>query len=264
MADISKITLPSGQVYNLKDTQARSSIEMIESSITGGLHYIGVTTTAITDGSATNPITIGQKQITAKSGDIVINGELEFVYSDADNKWHEFGSPGSLKALAFKDNASGQYIPSGQITTPTFIGDEETLNAQVIPSGSVTISTGSGAANYTPTGTISQPTTTVTLNTTTVNSITDIGTLPSLTMTVKNKVLSFGWSAGNLPTKGDNTIVATGVQSAVTTQPVFTGTGQELIASFNGDTNNINITYTPTGTVSQPQFNGTAGNIVVS
>lgn len=264
MADISKITLPSGQVYNIKDTQARASIETIESSITGGLHYLGVTTTALVDDSNTNPITIGGKSVTAKTGDIVIYGKLEFVFSDTDNKWHEFGSTGSLKALAFKDNAQATYTPGGSVTTPTFTGDEETLSTQVTPSGSVAISVGSGTANYTPAGTVSQPTTTVTLDTTTVNSITDVGTLPSLTMTVSNETLTFGWNAGDLPTKGDNTTVATGVQSAVTTQPVFTGTGQELIASFTGEASNVNITYTPTGTVSTPQFNGTADTIVVS
>jgi len=69
------------------------------------LHYLGVTTTALTDDSNTNPITIGGKSVTAKTGDIVIYGKLEFVFSDTDNKWHEFGSTGSLKALAFKDSA---------------------------------------------------------------------------------------------------------------------------------------------------------------
>ena len=51
----------------------------------------------------------------------------------------------------------------------------------------------------------------VTYNTTTVNSITAVGTLPSLTTTVNNKVLTIGWSAGSLPTKGSNTTVLTGI-----------------------------------------------------
>ena len=72
--------------------------------------------------------------------------------------------------------------------------------------------------SFTPSGSIS-----VTLNTTTVNSITDVGSLPSLSMDVTNEVLSFSWATGTLPTKGANTTVATGVNTAS-----FTGTSITL------------------------------------
>ena len=45
MADISKITLPNGTTYDLKDAQARSDIEAIEAAIAGGVTFIGETTT---------------------------------------------------------------------------------------------------------------------------------------------------------------------------------------------------------------------------
>ena len=66
MADLSKITLPSGTTYNLKDAQAREDIATIQSSITGGMHYIGVTTTELTDGATTNPIKINNEDVTAR------------------------------------------------------------------------------------------------------------------------------------------------------------------------------------------------------
>ena len=52
---ISKITLPSGTTYDLKDEQARSDIADIRSSITGAMHYIGISSTAITDDGTENP-----------------------------------------------------------------------------------------------------------------------------------------------------------------------------------------------------------------
>lgn len=80
--------------------------------------------------------------------------------------------------------------------------------------------------SYTPAGSVSV-TPTVTVNTTTVNSITAVGELPSLSMTVTNEVLSFTWAAGSLPTKGNDTTVATGIDTATATAS-FTGTAATL------------------------------------
>ena len=321
MAYISTITLPSGSTYNIKDAEARQTIADIELSITGAMHYIGITTTALTDGSTTATIVIDgvSKTLTASdAGSVAIYGEKEYVWNGT--KWQEFGSTGSLKALAFKDNASATYKPKGTVSKPTFTGTQATISSTGTPSGtvskptftgteatitvvgttsgSVAISTGStgtanytpagtvskpsftgtagsvsvsgtpsgtvtisagsaGTANYTPAGTVSQPTTTVTPNTTTVNSITAVGTLPAWTATVANENLTIGWSQGTLPTKGNNTTVVTGIQSAVTTQPTFTGTGTVLSASFSGDSLTSSGSFTPAGSVSQPSFTGT-------
>lgn len=260
MAEISKITLPSGVTYDIKDTTARNAIN----GLTGAMHYLGVTTTAISDGSNTNPITIGSTSVTVKSGDVVIYSTREYVFSDSDNKWHEFGSTGSLKGLAFKDSASGSFTPAGSVAAPTFTGKQATISSSYTPAGTVTISKGTGTANYTPGGSVSTPTITVTPNTTTVNSITEVGSLPSLTTSVANETLSIGWSAGSLPTKGSNTTVVTGIKSATSSQPTFTGTGVELKGAFSGTAGTATATYTPAGTNSAPNFTGTAGTVTVS
>ena len=74
---------------------------------------------------------------------------------------------------------------------------------------------------YTPEGTVSTPTITITPTTTTVNSITAVGTLPSLEFNENTHMYSL--SQGTLPTKGGDTTVMTGA-SATSTQPTFTGT----------------------------------------
>ena len=119
---LSKIVKGSDTLW-LKDSEARQEIEDIKSSITGGMHYLGKSTTAIADGDATGPWVIDGKtyvvsnpaegQKTLAAGDIAIYQELEFIWSGASGKWQEFGSTGSLKALAFKDSASGSYTPAG-------------------------------------------------------------------------------------------------------------------------------------------------------
>lgn len=111
----------------LKDSEARQEIADIKSSITGAMHFIGVSSTAIADGDATGPWTINSKtyiasgtpaegEVLLTAGDVAVYApsgktEREFVWSGT--KWQEYGSTGSLKALAFKDNASATYTPAG-------------------------------------------------------------------------------------------------------------------------------------------------------
>ena len=211
-------------------------------------------------------------------------------------QWEKFGSivtpdlsnyvsKSEAGDLAYKDSASGSFTPSGTVSQPTFTGESTTSTGKFTPSGSVSLTNSnqsatvapaeSGTATYTPAGSVSAPTISVASAgaTTTVNSITAVGTLPELTTTVSNGTLTIGWSAGTLPTKGSNTTVKTGDASYSATAPSFTGTGVRLVtddisvpssASFSGTEGNVSVTGTPSGTVSQPSFTGTADTVTVS
>lgn len=257
MADISKITLPSGTTYDIKDARARELV----ASLSGALTYLGTSSTALTDGCTTSPITVGSTSVTPKAGDIAAYGNSEFVWSAAESKWREFGSTGSLKALAFKDSASTSYTPAGTVSQPTFTGTKATISSSFTPAGTVAISKGTGTANYTPAGTVSAPTVTVTPNTTSVKPFGSAGTLPSFTASVSGETLSLGFSAGTLPSAGTAVTVATGIKSATASAPKFTGTGVELKAKFTGTAGTASAEYTPAGTVSKPTFTGTAATI---
>lgn len=100
MADISKITLPSGNTYDIKDATAREAIAALE----GGQYFLGLTTTALTNGATTNPITVGGESVTAKKGNIAVYGLAEFIWDGA--KWIEFGDLSTLGGLATKDTVS--------------------------------------------------------------------------------------------------------------------------------------------------------------
>ena len=140
MPDISKITLPSGTTYDIKDAEARELIAALGNTVA----WLGITTTALTDGSTTSTIKIGNENITAAAGDVVAYGEKEFIYNGT--KWQEFGSTGSLKALAFKDTASGNFTPAGTVSKPTFTGSQSSVTVTA---------TASSSGNYTPAGTVS-------------------------------------------------------------------------------------------------------------
>ena len=195
MADISKIVLPgSATVYNIKDADARDRIATLESYS----EYLGVTTTALSDGATTNPVVINGASITAKKGEIVNYGSKEFIFNGT--VWQEFGDLSALGSLAYKNNASASYTPAGSVSTPTI---------SVKTSGS----------------------------TTTVNSITAVGTLPSFTGTgysVANEMLTItaeSFNAGTLPTKGASQTVKTGDATYQSTQPSFTGTAATITVS---------------------------------
>lgn len=244
MADLSKITLPNGTTYDLKDAQARSDIEDIRRAISGGVTFRGETTTALTDGATTNPITINGDSYTAVSGDLVVYDNKEFLFDGT--KWIEMGDLSLLGALAYKDSATASYTPAGTVSQPSFTGS----------ASAVTISAADDASgNYQPKGSVSAPTISLDSGgaTTTVNSITAVGTLPSWTGTVSGETLTIGWNAGTLPTKGDNTTVKTGDASYTASAPTFTGTKAQISGSC-----------TPSGTVSQPTFSGTAATITAS
>ena len=144
MADISKITLPSGTTYDIKDATARADIAALSG---GSVIFIGVSSTTITDGGSETP-TIADWSGTLSAGNIVFYGTSEFIYGQ-DRKWHELGSTSTLGALAYKNSASGSYTPSGTVSQPSFTGSSSTVTITA---------TDNTSGNYQPKGTVSQPT----------------------------------------------------------------------------------------------------------
>ena len=126
------IKLPSGNVYYLKDAEVRAwigtgsssgaeyritTLESAVAALSNATHWLGITTTALTDGSTTNPVTIGGESVTAVSGDIVQYSDNEFIFNGTS--WQEFGaSLGTLKAFAYVDQGvTKSFTPAGTNST---------------------------------------------------------------------------------------------------------------------------------------------------
>lgn len=159
MADISKITLPSGNTYNIKDAGARELIAQLQ----GGQYFLGLTTTALTDGATTKPIVIDGENVNQEKGNIAVYGNAEFIWDGA--KWIEFGDLSNLGALATKDTVtlgkgSGDNV-LGEATTFTaassavsfsggatdsVMGSDTTFKTVVTPATTRIKATASGAA----------------------------------------------------------------------------------------------------------------------
>ena len=276
--DIEKITLPNGATYNIKDSVAREQIATITSGIGGGMNYKGVTTTKLIDGSTKTTIVINNSNYTPVNGDIVIYEDREFIFATigSTSTWHEFGSTGSLHALAFKDTAKTDFTPGGTISTPSFTGREKNITVNgstplnfILEAGVSNIINGTqnplikkeGDTNIvfvTPTAKATG--TNVNLNTTTVNSINSVGALPQWSASVNGETLVFSWNNGSLPTTIEKT-VATGVANV--TQPTITCGDIGIRIKNMTATMTSTGSYVPEGTNSTPIFTGTPQTITV-
>jgi len=140
MAEISKIKVPSGTEYDLKDAWARQQIE----AITGGsaIVFKGVSSTELTDGGTEYPTINGEPVTDLTVGDLYFYGTDEFIWG-ANETWQELGpSLTILGDLAYADTASASYTPVGSVSLTN-----ANQTATVSPAGS-------GDATYTPAGTI--------------------------------------------------------------------------------------------------------------
>lgn len=195
MADISRITLPSGTTYDIKDAVARQMIS-------GGVSFIistnasttpqGITWndsgTVVTGTLVASGDTAGKFYLVPETtqGDHDIYAEYVTVENGGTYSWEKVGTTdvdlSNLGDLAYKDSASGNYTPAGTVSQPTFTGTAMTSTGTFTPDGTVskptftgsagsvavtgtpagTITVGTGSANYTPGGTVSAPTVTVT------------------------------------------------------------------------------------------------------
>lgn len=199
MADtqyLSKITLPSGTTYELKDAGARELISELQAYT----EYLGVTTTEISDGSTTNPVSIDGKDVTAKKGNIVNYGKKEFIFNGS--VWQEFGDLSALGSLAYVNSAEGSFTPQGTIDKPDITVTPTTANISGISS-----------VGALPTATMPQ------------FNVTD----EVLTITAGS------FDQGSLPVAAEPVAVLTGATAALDAAPVFTGTaGTVTVAPASG------------------------------
>lgn len=166
--------------------------------LTGAMHFVGIKEALPAVGESND-------------GDVAIVGTTEYVF--AAGEWKELGDEGtlvrktftiagidmvdnitaaelqtalSLKALAYKDSASGSievvngvenhtYTPEGSVSvTLSQTATSITSSGAITPEGSVT-------GTVTAAGTVTAPTITVTPSTATVQHIASVGSLPKLT-----------------------------------------------------------------------------------
>jgi hypothetical protein len=121
---LSKIVQGSNTLY-IKDEEAREMLSSMEKYT----EYLGVTTTAISDGAAVNPVSISGENVTAKTGSVVNYGSKEFIFNGS--VWQEFGDLSGLGSLAYANTAEGSYAPAGT-NAPSAVSFSDTATGSFV------------------------------------------------------------------------------------------------------------------------------------
>lgn len=283
------IKLPSGNVYYLKDAEVRTwigtgsgsgaeyritSLESAVAALSNATHWLGITTTALTDGATTNPITINDSSVTAVNGDIVQYNNNEFIFNGT--AWQEFGAGiGILKAFAYVDQGTATFTPAGSNSsssvsfsgtqTDKVLGEDTTFTA----ADSAVTFTGNSTDNFVK----SYPGATSKLVTTTV---TPVSSMPSFAMdsTDAEMLVITNGSAGSavtvatgaLASNGAGASVMTGLGTASTGSAITElGTGTAAAQAITVGTNDrvTAVTNIGTATAAAQTFTGTQQTIDV-
>ena len=110
--------------------------------LSGAMKFLGTSTTAITDGATTNPITIDSKSVTVTAGNVVLYGSKEFVWTGS--LWEELGDESShaLKSVTITGtgilSGGGSLEANRTITHNTVTRSDSTSTASPSYSGTFT------------------------------------------------------------------------------------------------------------------------------
>lgn len=263
-AYISKLNM-NGTTYTIKDAWVRAEVEEVKTAISGGVHFRGVSQTAIADGDSVKAITLTDGETTIAiadqaNGDIFIynNGSknLEFVVSGG--KYSEFGSTGELGALAFADSAAGSVtVPiASAITFGTFtpnVGLGTLAVTSTAATLGVTTSATSASGTFSPAAiTIAASTVTLTPTKGTFTALKDVTYDSSTaTLSISNGTSDEYWKSATGEAAGQ-TVTPTANQAIAVTYDKTTGVTGSALASA-ALTGALTITgAAPTATITDP------------
>lgn len=172
------------------------------------------------------------------------------------------GARVSTTASAITFVSGGTTTPTTKYFHPSFIGSSSLGDITFTPGGSINASfTGNESTSVVTGGTTAYmhwtAGSTPSRSASPIKAFTSVSTVGSATLTgsstltVDKAYLKF--SQGTLPTKGDDTTVATGVKTQPTFSSTFSGTGVNLTASVTNTETTISSTgtYTPEGTIGE-------------
>ena len=243
------------EYQGLMSAEDKARLDSLVAASGNGVHFIGTTSTALTEGATTSTLVAASSGSLTKTtgfiaGDLVFYGNKEFIWNGTS--WTLFGDLGDLGTLAFKNSAKVT-IPATNHThsTPslkhTVTQGNVSASGSYTPEGEVYISTNQGAGadvfigKINVTGNIgrtlvsesqlSNVSITPVGSTVSVNSMKSVGTLPTLgtAFTVPNVT-----GVGSLPTSEAKSI------------PNVTSVGKMFAASISGETLTLTAGSAPT------------------
>lgn len=281
MAEISKITLPSGNTYDIKDATARQMIAggvsfivawngsstPVPANIPAGVvvTYNGTEYTGTLAATAAETGAFYLVKSSTQKGTLDVYDEYTVVTVGSTKSWEKLGDTqldlSDLGALAYKDN-----VTLNKGTGDNVLGSDATFTTTVTPTTTNIKATASGTAvgaNGTDTFVKSYPGTTSKLATTTVPNVTSAGSASTWSFAMGTgtdaETLIISGGNGSAPTLGTAKTVATGsLSTSGGGGTVMTGLGTATTASA---LTGVKVTSQPTVSLAT---GATAGTGVIS
>lgn len=120
---------------NLQDVigELEGQISSINTAIAGGVHFIGITTTELTDGSTTSAVLIEDKSNDNRvNGDVVIYNDREFIWTGS--AWCELGDLSRVGAIETQlTGLSESSLHTGKFVTHFVLSDGELIPQTATP-----------------------------------------------------------------------------------------------------------------------------------
>lgn len=128
MADFGLIALGAAEAYTDKKI---SQIPIPKA-------WLGNTTTALSEGSTANPITIDNKPVTAESGNIAAYDDTEYIFTGT--VWQKFGGKFTdLTDVNISSPDNGQYIKYDATSNKYVKGFKRTVLSATLAAGATTV-----------------------------------------------------------------------------------------------------------------------------
>lgn len=281
MAEISKITLPSGNTYDLKDATARQMIAggvsfivawdgssiPVPANIPAGVvvTYNGTEYTGTMTASSAQAGAFYLVKSSTQKGTLDVYDEYAVITTGSTKSWEKLGDTqldlSDLGALAYKDN-----VTLNKGTGDNVLGSDATFTTTVTPTTTNIKAIASGVAvgaNGTDTFVKSYPGATSKLATTTVPNVTSAGSASTWSFAMgigtDAETLIISGGNGSAPTLGTAKTVATGsLSTSGGGGTVMTGLGTATTASA---LTGVKVTSQPTVSLAT---GATAGTGVIS
>lgn len=200
-----------------QDTNGKITVTKKNLSLPSVLKFIGTTTTTLTDGATTNPISIGGKSVTAVSGNVVILSGTDKEFLWTGSAWEEFG------------NASGHSIV-GHTHTVSVSGSVSEFLGTVTkgkPTINVTVGTHPGVSVTAPTDEVLGSATTFTAASTLNSNVVTGGTTKYLGIgSVALNTDTVTEVTGNTDVTATNTVLGTATSASKITSSNVTAAGK--------------------------------------
>lgn len=251
-----------------KDFDGSADVTILPSDLglSNALHFIGETTTALSDGSKTSSIQIGSTTHTAATGDVVLYNSKEFVWQGSE--WRELGDGSShaLKTVKIEAGDGLKLDNGGTLASDTKISHADTSSQTSISASTserryITGVTLDGYGHVTGLATGTETVTAPTVNNGTLTiqkNGANVGTFTANQSGNTTANITVPTSPSDIGASTDDHIHTVDVPSGVSS--TFTGASMTSTGKFTPSGTVSKITHTPAGSVTITTAASTTGN----